>query len=126
MILVLKGLKRRKIDRNSVIWLTFSLPELNLGDTKFRFYGKTACVTIRWKAVEQYVTVVLFVFQFFPGCNIAKFVNFGLGTVRKEWFKSLVFTVEDERSFLFCCYLCVRFGLGTLASEKIRDERLGA
>ena len=36
-------------------------------------------MTIHWKAVEQYVTVVLFVFQFYPVC-----VSFGLGTVRTE------------------------------------------
>ena len=34
-----------------------------------------------WKAVEQYFTVVLFVFQV---CNFVKFINFGLGTVRSE------------------------------------------
>ena len=34
------------------------------------------------EAVEQYFTVVLFVFQFYPVCN------FGLGTVRSERVKS--------------------------------------
>ena len=28
-------------------------------------------MTIHWKAVEQYLTVVLFVFQFYPVCNFA-------------------------------------------------------
>ena len=33
-------------------------------------------MTIHWKAVEQYFTVVLtFVFQFYPGCNFGKFLN---------------------------------------------------
>ena len=37
-------------------------------------------MTIDWKAAEQYFTVKLFVFQFYPVCN------FGLGTVRSELF----------------------------------------
>ena len=41
-------------------------------------------MTIHWKAVEQYFTELLFVFQFYPVCNFGKFVNFGLGTVRIE------------------------------------------
>ena len=40
-------------------------------------------MTIHWKAVEQYFTVVLFVFQF-SVCNFGKFNNFGLDTVRSE------------------------------------------
>ena len=35
------------------------------------------------RVVEQYFTVVLFVVQFYPICNVRKFINFGLGTVRK-------------------------------------------
>ena len=42
-------------------------------------------MTIHWKAVEQYFTVILFVFQF---CNFGKFINFGLGTVRSERFSA--------------------------------------
>ena len=41
-------------------------------------------VTIRCKAVEQYFTVVLFVFQFYPVCNFGKFIFLGLGAVRSE------------------------------------------
>ena len=42
-------------------------------------------MTIRWKAaVEQYFTVVLFVFQFYPVCNFGNFMYFGLGTVKSE------------------------------------------
>ena len=41
-------------------------------------------MTIHWKAVEQYFPVELFVFQFYPVCNVRKFINFGLGTVRRE------------------------------------------
>ena len=37
--------------------------------------------TINWKAVEQYFTVVLFVFQFSPVCNFGKVINFGRGTI---------------------------------------------
>ena len=45
-------------------------------------------MTIHWKAVEQYFTVVLFVFQFYPVCNFGGFINFGLGTVRSERVKT--------------------------------------
>ena len=31
-----------------------------------------------WKAVEQYFTLVVFVFQFYPVCNFGKVINFGL------------------------------------------------
>ena len=41
-------------------------------------------MTIHCKAVEQYFTVMLFGFQFYPFCNFGKFINFGLGTVRSE------------------------------------------
>ena len=43
-------------------------------------------MTIHWKAVEQYFTVVLFVFQCYPLCSFDRFINFGLGTVRRERF----------------------------------------
>ena len=38
-------------------------------------------MTIHWKAVEQYFTVVLMVFSI---CNCGKFFNFGLGTAGIE------------------------------------------
>ena len=41
-------------------------------------------MTIHWKAVEHYFTMVLFVFQFYPVCNFGTFIRFGLGTVRSE------------------------------------------
>ena len=41
-------------------------------------------MTVHWNAVEQYVTVVLFVFQIYPDGNFGKFASFGLGTVRSE------------------------------------------
>ena len=41
-------------------------------------------MTILWKAVKQYFTVALFVFQFKSVCNFGKIINFGLGTVRCE------------------------------------------
>ena len=37
-------------------------------------------MTIRWKAVEQYFTVVVFVFQFSLVCNCWIFINFVLST----------------------------------------------
>ena len=33
-------------------------------------------MTIHWKAVEQYFTLV---------CNLERFISFGLGAVRSEW-----------------------------------------
>ena len=45
-------------------------------------------MTIHWKAVEQYFTVVLFGFQVSTVCNFEKFINFGLGTVRSEGLKT--------------------------------------
>ena len=45
---------------------------------------------IHWKAVEQYFTVVLFVFQCNPVCNFGKFISFGLGTVKSEGIKILL------------------------------------
>ena len=41
-------------------------------------------MTIHWKAVEQYFTVVLFTVKFNPAFNFAKFPNFEHGTVRTE------------------------------------------
>ena len=35
-------------------------------------------MTIHWKAVEQYFTVALFVFQFYPVCYFVKFINLDL------------------------------------------------
>ena len=39
---------------------------------------------IHWKAVEQYFTMVLFVFRFSPACNFGKFDNFEFGIIRSE------------------------------------------
>ena len=38
--------------------------------------------TRKWKAVEQFFTMVLFVFQFYT--VLENFVSFGLGTTRSE------------------------------------------
>ena len=46
-------------------------------------------MTIHWKAVERYFTVVVFAFQFYPVCNFEQFIRFGgLGTVRSERVRS--------------------------------------
>ena len=48
-------------------------------------------MTIHWKAVEQYVTVVLgLLFQFYPVCNFGQFINLGLGTVKRERLNALM------------------------------------
>ena len=39
-------------------------------------------VTIHWKAVEQYFTVVLFVFQFYSVCSFGKLINVALPRVK--------------------------------------------
>ena len=60
-------------------------------------------MTIHWKAVEQYLTVVLFVFQFYSVCNFGKFINFGLDTVRSERFNCFFFSkrkTENLEKFL--------------------------
>ena len=41
-------------------------------------------LTIHRKAVEQYFTVVLFMFQFSSDCNFGKLLNFGLNTLGNE------------------------------------------
>ena len=47
-----------------------------------------------WNAVEQYFTVVLFVFQFYPVFNFGNFLNVGLDTVRSERVKETT-TLHD-------------------------------
>ena len=51
-------------------------------------------VTIHWKPVDQYFTV-LFVFQFNRICHFGKFIYFGLGTVSDERVKAFLCTVFD-------------------------------
>ena len=62
-------------------------------------------VIIRWEAVEQYFTVVLFVFQFYLVCNFGKFVNFGLGVllgVKKfKYNNTLSNTISIQHRFVF-------------------------
>ena len=41
-------------------------------------------MTIHWKAVEQFFTVVLFGFQFSPLFNFEKCINFGFGIIKSE------------------------------------------
>ena len=80
-----------------------------MGDTKFsnfRFRGQNP------KAVEQYFTVVLFVFQFYKVYNFEKMINFELGTVRSGRVKGHVCvlkgtntldTAHHERSCFYGC-----------------------
>ena len=58
-------------------------------------------MTIHWKAVEQYFTVVLSVFQFNPACNFGEFINFGLGTVRGENVKNRLVLCSSEQTVNF-------------------------
>ena len=41
-------------------------------------------MTIYWKAVEKYFTVLLCFFNCYPVCNFGKIIKFGLCTVRSE------------------------------------------
>ena len=60
-------------------------------------------MTFHWKAVEQYFTVMLFVFQFYPVCNFAKFIEFRLGTVKVPDFSitDFEYVVEEELQLMF-------------------------
>ena len=42
------------------------------------------CVHSFVKLSELYFTVVLFVFRFYPVCNLEKIVSFGLGTIKSD------------------------------------------
>ena len=57
-------------------------------------------MTIWWKAVEHYFTVVLFVFQFQPVCDFGKFISFVLGTLRSERVNPSKFAEVANRSLL--------------------------
>ena len=48
-------------------------------------------MAIHWKAVEQYFTVVLFVFQFYLVCSFTKFINLWLITTNllEPWFQTI-------------------------------------
>ena len=41
-------------------------------------------MNIRWKAVDQYFTVELFIFHFYLVCNFGTFVNFGFERLNKS------------------------------------------
>ena len=45
-------------------------------------------MTIHWKAVEQYFSVVLFVFQFYPVWNFGIFFNFGQFKAKYSYLKT--------------------------------------
>ena len=52
------------------------------------------------KAVKQFFTVVLFVFQFYPVYKFWKFINFGLDTARSEYlFLNLLKTIHERFSY---------------------------
>ena len=51
-------------------------------------------MTIRWNAVEQHFTVILFGSQFSPVCN------FELGNVRSEFFNFIQFVISEHLSSL--------------------------
>ena len=61
-------------------------------------------LTIHWKAVEQYLTVVLFllfVIQFYPVGNFGEFIGLGLGTVRSVRIKQNILLTQDHCSMAF-------------------------
>ena len=69
-------------------------------------------MTIHWKAVQQYFTVVLFGLQIYPVVNLGKFINSGFGTIRG---KRLNGVLDDSTMmhgciqlvlFILTCWLC--------------------
>ena len=55
-------------------------------------------MAIHLKAVEQYLTVLLFGFQsVYPVCNFGKFISFGLATVRNE---KVQLVIKDNLNYL--------------------------
>ena len=56
-------------------------------------------MTIYWKAVEQYITVVLFAFKFFLVCNFGKFINFELVIVVSERVKFIIYERSNRTSY---------------------------
>ena len=66
-------------------------------------------MTLHWKAVEQYFTVVLFVFQFYPASNFGKFISFGLGNVRSE--RVEVFTNGDSFNLMHTTVCAIVFSI---------------
>ena len=57
-------------------------------------------MTIHWEAIEQYFTVVLFVYQFDPVCNSESFINYEFGTVRSERVKTPRCSKSDHGEIL--------------------------
>ena len=57
-------------------------------------------MTIRWRAVEQFFAVVLFVFLFYPVCNLGNCINFSLATVRSERVNSVINYISLYSAFL--------------------------
>ena len=55
-------------------------------------------MTILWNTVEQYVTVVMSVFQFSPDCNFVTFISFGLSTVRSESINTVLLELNSGSS----------------------------
>ena len=74
-------------------------------------------VTINWKAVEQYFTVVLFVFQFYSVCDFGKFISFGLGTIRSERVKNS--TPPYEAILFVCSEIAVLYSTGSFSLEDM-------
>ena len=58
-------------------------------------------MTIHWKAIEQCLTVVLFIFRFFPVCYFEKVDNFGFGIIKSERVRGEVISVIRLNSDLF-------------------------
>ena len=79
-------------------------------------------MTIHWKPVEQYFTVKLFVFQFYPVCNFRNIINFGLGTVSSE--SGNVEILKPFRKQNYCYHLPKLWGLNVkvLPVELIISE----
>ena len=65
-------------------------------------------MTIRWTVVEQYFTVVLFIFQFYP------VFNFGLGTVRSK--VGVCTTIVIVLNFALSAVIFLRCQMGVMVA----------
>ena len=73
-------------------------------------------MTIHWKAVELYFTVMLFVFQSHPVCNFEKNINFGLGTVWNE--KVNLYSIEQSHCSSTTVHRNKNINVTTYCSDK--------
>ena len=85
-----------------------------MGETWGDIKTEPESVTIHWKAVEQYFTVV----QFYPVCNHGNFIRFGLGTVRSERVRA------NKNSSVMECFQCYLERISSTTVESRKGQRI--